>query len=653
MKAFPRPVFIMAFLALLPVFLSAQSVLFNNGPFVTHYSAGAGGADFSYLAAPLNNFGFGNQYSLGLRLADDFTVTGDTWHIDSIVFFEYQTGSSTISTFTGTNIMIWQGSTVVWGDNTTNRLQRSVWSNCYRGSDFSSTDRPIMRNCCVTPSLTLPVGKYYLDWQADGSLTSGPWNPPITISGQNITGDAKYYENGSWYVVYGDSTDYYAQGLPFIIYGRVGAYPSTITISQSYSFSDPHSLFSYKIIGLPGQTNFSLASVIPGTPNKNWTAFWDNGQSSDYMKVYDGSGTFTFTPGAAFWITSESAIAISKNVNAVPLDAYNGYTIKVHSGWCLISDPFEEDVSWSDIKTANSLSGNATLYDWNGYWNYATTLQAGKGYYVNNNTGGDFDLFIPYPGLKSVPARVNDEPATPGLTLALQDDTVKFGQVRFVFNENSESDFDEGDIMIPPGDFEVAGIRILAPQMTTSYKELYTESRQALGTGQSYQVQIKNNFEKPLQLTCSGFGFFPGQEVWLVNNRVNHYDDLKQNSIVEISTGTHCYTLVIGNRAYAEKQAGRIHSGENEIFNCYPNPFKNQATIGFSITSDCFVNIGIFDIPGKLVRQLVSQRLPAGYHEAVFDASAASPGIYFCKMEATSATGLTVYSKVIRLQVAR
>ena len=289
MRTFLRNVCIIICLSQVPAFISAQQVLFDNGPIITHIGGGAGGADFSYLASPLSNYGLGNQSSLNARLADDFTVAGDTWYIDSIVFFQYQTGSSTTSTFTGTNIRIWQGSNVIWGDVTTNRLQRSIWSHCYRGSDFSATNRPVMRNVCTTPSLVLPSGSYFVDWQASGSLSSGPWNPPITISGQNSTGNAQYYSGGNWYPVYGDSTNIYPQGLPFIIYGRIGAYPSIINITKTYPFSNDYSLSNYKIIGLPGQTNFSVASVCTGTPNQGWTAFWDNGAATDYMKQYDGT----------------------------------------------------------------------------------------------------------------------------------------------------------------------------------------------------------------------------------------------------------------------------------------------------------------------------------------------------------------------------
>jgi hypothetical protein len=102
-----------------------------------------------------------------------------------------------------------------------------------------------------------------------------------------------------------------------------------------------------------------------------------------------------------------------------------------------------------------------------------------------------------------------------------------------------------------------------------------------------------------------------------------------------------------------EKQSNQTYSNRNELFRCYPNPFKNQTTIGYSITVDCNVAIGVFDILGNQVRVLVRQTLPAGYHESVFNAGNISPGIYYCKMAATSVSGHSIYSKVIRMEVMK
>lgn len=210
-----------------PIYASPDLVLYDNGPLVNSTGTGSGGADESMLqtALGMGSYGMGHQLVEGFRIADDFQVTAPGgWTIDTITFFAYQTGSTTTSTFTSMNLQIWDGppdnpgSSVVWGDTTTNVLASSTFTNIYRVLDTASgnTDRPIMANV-ATVGTALAQGTYWLDWQADGSLTSGPWAPPITIDGQTTTGNAM-----QWTTVWAPAEDggtFTQQGFPFIVEG--------------------------------------------------------------------------------------------------------------------------------------------------------------------------------------------------------------------------------------------------------------------------------------------------------------------------------------------------------------------------------------------------------------------------------------------------
>jgi PKD repeat protein len=207
------------------------SFLYSSGPFKTHFGTGLQGADESWLQSNLllDSYGFGNQMSLNFRLADHFTVPpGETWNIQGIDFFGYQTGSSTSSTLMSLNLQIWQGTpgaggTVIWGDTSTNQLGNSWWTGTYRVLDTESgmaTDRPIMI-LGTGANLSLPPGTYWLDWQVDGDPGfSGPWVPPITIMGQTSTGGAlQSQDGGSNWAPVADGGTGTPQGLPFDIYG--------------------------------------------------------------------------------------------------------------------------------------------------------------------------------------------------------------------------------------------------------------------------------------------------------------------------------------------------------------------------------------------------------------------------------------------------
>lgn len=215
--------------ALLAPAVCTAALLYDNGPLVSHPGAGADGADASVMQSALGagTYGFGHQVSAGNRVADDFTVPAGGWNISTITFFAYQSGSTTTPTITAVNLRIWDGppdqpgSTVVFGDTTTNRWTSSAFSNIYRVSDSSLTDvsRPIMANV-LTVNTTLPSGTYWLDWQTDGSLASGPWAPPVTIAGQTGKAGANALQwttsNSVWATAL-DANSGVPQDFPFLI----------------------------------------------------------------------------------------------------------------------------------------------------------------------------------------------------------------------------------------------------------------------------------------------------------------------------------------------------------------------------------------------------------------------------------------------------
>jgi len=69
----------------------------------------------------------------------------------------------------------------------------------------------------------------------------------------------------------------------------------------------------------------------------------------------------------------------------------------------------------------------------------------------------------------------------------------------------------------------------------------------------------------------------------------------------------------------------------------YPNPFNPQTTVNFTIPRDGQVTLAVFDVQGRLVRSLVSESLPAGKHQAVWNGQTdsgamAGSGVYFARM---------------------
>ena len=66
----------------------------------------------------------------------------------------------------------------------------------------------------------------------------------------------------------------------------------------------------------------------------------------------------------------------------------------------------------------------------------------------------------------------------------------------------------------------------------------------------------------------------------------------------------------------------------------YPNPFNPVATITYDVPLDCEIELSIYDLQGRLVEQLISGYMEAGYYELQWNAGTASSGIYFLRLTA-------------------
>jgi len=66
----------------------------------------------------------------------------------------------------------------------------------------------------------------------------------------------------------------------------------------------------------------------------------------------------------------------------------------------------------------------------------------------------------------------------------------------------------------------------------------------------------------------------------------------------------------------------------------YPNPFNPSTIIDYSIPSNEFVTIKVFDVLGNTVSTLVNETKEAGKYNATFDANNLTSGIYFYSINA-------------------
>ncbi|MCH8943007.1 MAG: T9SS type A sorting domain-containing protein, partial [Bacteroidetes bacterium] len=66
----------------------------------------------------------------------------------------------------------------------------------------------------------------------------------------------------------------------------------------------------------------------------------------------------------------------------------------------------------------------------------------------------------------------------------------------------------------------------------------------------------------------------------------------------------------------------------------YPNPFNPTTNITFTISKESLVTLKIYDVLGKVVVQLVNQRLKTGTYKYSFNAARITSGVYFYRLTA-------------------
>ncbi|WKZ70288.1 MAG: T9SS type A sorting domain-containing protein [Melioribacteraceae bacterium] len=194
---------------------------------------------------------------------------------------------------------------------------------------------------------------------------------------------------------------------------------------------------------------------------------------------------------------------------------------------------------------------------------------------------------------------------------------------------------------------EAAGLPIgvtteLEPKIPSSFNVSSYNNYPKLTWTKPYSDYVQN-YEIYRQV--GKFGFF--QKITTVDGTTRSYIDydyvvgssIKLTYKIRAKNGT-------GATAYSEftpekfiygdlyKDGSEILDLEYRLDQNYPNPFNPTTIISYSIRSDEFVQLKIFNAVGDEVIELVSESQDAGKYEIKFNASNLSSGIYFIRFKA-------------------
>lgn len=80
----------------------------------------------------------------------------------------------------------------------------------------------------------------------------------------------------------------------------------------------------------------------------------------------------------------------------------------------------------------------------------------------------------------------------------------------------------------------------------------------------------------------------------------------------------------------------------------YPNPFNPTTAIRYQLPTAGIVSLSVYDVLGREIRALVSERMDAGTHQAVWDASGVPSGVYYYRLSLADQRG-TIFTQTKKM----
>lgn len=414
--------------------------------------------------------------------------------------------------------------------------------------------------------------------------------------------------------------------------------PLNVSLDVTGVFGSSDNARNYRLVALPGATNRPLGETLSGQASTDWQAYWDNGADSDFFVPFDGSDTFTLAPGTGFWLLSDAPWTVTGDVPTVELAEDGTYTIPLHNGWNIISNPFDVDIAWPNVVAANGGDLN-TLWQWSsGFVPAATfaTAQTGRAYYFFNDTGAA-SLTLPYPGAAPEGVSPDAVRTPPAITLTATVDGQPASAVQVGMAEGARDGWDRYDEVAPPSRFQVASLRL--PSATDDAPRaqwLARDVRTPQADGHTFDLTLTTEPGTPVTLTAENVDAVNEQRVALVNRQSGETFDLTREGAAHIvpTTADTPLRVLVGTPQFVDTEADATTPQRLQLRSAYPNPFRARTTVEFSLPEATDVRLAVYDMLGREVATLVNDRHQAGFHQMTWTPRGLASGMYMLRMEA-------------------
>ncbi len=404
---------------------------------------------------------------------------------------------------------------------------------------------------------------------------------------------------------------------------------------------------SYRMISIPltlvdKTTNGIFSDEIGSYDPTAWRMFKYNGSTFDEL-----NGSSTVVPGEGYWFIAVSSSPLNTGPGTtVDATAGNPFSITLKPGWNQIGNPYNFNISMSDIVAANpsqatNLGGSTAKFRiFRGAVDNQDVLKSMEGGFVKFLGSTPTPIKIPTAKNSGIQGRVGtespvnsnfDNPAWEiPFTLKSGDLEYKIGGVGM--HPEAKDGFDYHDDFNAPRFLDYLEIKFPKKYAGMTYSKDVVPTRE----NYSWSFNVESNVQSKtavLQWDNSTFG--SGKEIYLLDVRTHKIVDMARVDHYEFSqTGSSEFKVVYGTQAFTKEE---LLPNGIVLHEPYPNPFLNELRIDFALPTNVArdgAQIEIFNSIGAVLS--VTETFQPGEGSLQWDGGQHSAGMYLVRLKSGS-----------------
>jgi len=408
---------------------------------------------------------------------------------------------------------------------------------------------------------------------------------------------------------------------------------------------------AYQIIGAPlDLDNKSIRSVLEddlGEWDHDEWRIWSLDDDEHWVEHKNGNGSMLSARGFMLIVKAQGKYLDSGSGVTVPM--HEPFTVNLHEGWNMVSNPFNIPVNQSNLSFVSSPEAlgvgylqkyQATWVDWT-----AGAIVPWEGFIVYTNNDNEQLLIDPgLPVEKRAPVKTPPSLWTVNIEARAQRAIDNNNNIVILPEASVGRDF--YDYPEPPAIGKYVSLSFPHPEFNEPARCFRQDARPDIDQGDIWNLEVRTNVEDMVHLNFSGIECVPDEyQVWLHDELLELNINLRESTKYSFVGTSEQYTrhlkLVIGNENYiqTEMPAGELMPQRVELSQNFPNPFNPLTTIKFGMPHEAKVRLCIYDVRGRLVTKLLDNKLlPAGRYAEVWNGTdhadrRVASGVYLYRLQ--------------------